>query len=954
MSDVPSNLIPTRVTQLPLAPVADENSLMMIVYQGNNYQIRVGDLLSVAGVPTTRQVIAGTGMTGGGQLSANVTLSIANGGVGSAQLANSGVTAGVYGTATDIPVFTVDATGRVTAATTIPATISGYVPDSRQVIAGTGLNGGGMLATNVTLNANLSNATPQSGFQSGSAGVSTDISRADHKHPAVDLADDDQVDGILGLDNGGTAKSLVPDEGAIIWCGADGLYVGPVGVAGQLLQSNGAGEYVWADASTFSVLEAENLKGGAAFEIPYQSAADTTGFIPAPAAPNLLLKWNGSSFEWGTIAGAGTVTSVDASGGTTGMTFSGGPITAAGTLTMSGTLNASNGGLGHASYTGGDMVYASGATTISKLNIGSTNYLLTSSGTAPQWTNPSSITVGTATNATDATNAANVGTTATSVNATFYPVFVDATTGNNNAEVSSSFTFNPANNTLTATNFAGNASTATTAGAATNIAGGGANQIAYNTGAGATSFITAPSVANTFLEWSGSAFQWATNPLGTVTSVDASGGTTGLTFSGGPITTSGTLTMAGTLAVANGGTGATDAATARTNLSAAASGANGDITSMSGVTGGISSPDFIQFDAAATVTDATARLYYNKEDQFQTLAFQMNGSVVQKIGEEQYFRIKCHSAITKGQVVMFFGTLGASGGLVGQPATNLTPDQSNYILGIAAETGATNDWIFVTYFGEVKGINTTGGAESWAQGDVLYYNPAVTGGLTKTKPTTPNAIAVMAAVVYADASNGILFVRPTYGSVLGGTDGNVQFGTLNNGDVIVYDSTDQRWENAAQSTLAVGTATNVAGGAANKVVYNTASGTTSFIDAPTVSDTFLKWNGSAFAWAAAGAGTVTSVDASGGTTGLTFSGGPVTSSGTLTLAGTLNVANGGTGATTLTANNVLLGNGTSALQVVAPGTTGNVLTSDGTTWSSSPPTGVSTGKAIAMAIVFGG
>jgi hypothetical protein len=48
------------------------------------------------------------------------------------------------------------------------------------------------------------------------------------------------------------------------------------------------------------------------------------------------------------------------------------------------------------------------------------------------------------------------------------------------------------------------------------------------------------------------------------------------------------------------------------------------------------------------------------------------------------------------------------------------------------------------------------------------------------------------------------------------------------------------------------------------------------------------------------------------------------------------VAQGGTGATTLTANNVILGNGTSAPLFVAPGTTGNVLTSDGTTWGSSP------------------
>jgi hypothetical protein len=55
-------------------------------------------------------------------------------------------------------------------------------------------------------------------------------------------------------------------------------------------------------------------------------------------------------------------------------------------------------------------------------------------------------------------------------------------------------------------------------------------------------------------------------------------------------------------------------------------------------------------------------------------------------------------------------------------------------------------------------------------------------------------------------------------------------------------------------------------------------------------------------------------------------------------AATVTVAQGGTGATSLTANNVLLGNGTSAVQVVAPGTAGNVLTSNGTTWASTTPT----------------
>jgi hypothetical protein len=60
-------------------------------------------------------------------------------------------------------------------------------------------------------------------------------------------------------------------------------------------------------------------------------------------------------------------------------------------------------------------------------------------------------------------------------------------------------------------------------------------------------------------------------------------------------------------------------------------------------------------------------------------------------------------------------------------------------------------------------------------------------------------------------------------------------------------------------------------------------------------------------------GSVTSVAASGGTTGLTFTGSPITSSGTLTLGGTLAVASGGTGATTLTSGYLVKGNGTSAV-----------------------------------------
>ena len=62
---------------------------------------------------------------------------------------------------------------------------------------------------------------------------------------------------------------------------------------------------------------------------------------------------------------------------------------------------------------------------------------------------------------------------------------------------------------------------------------------------------------------------------------------------------------------------------------------------------------------------------------------------------------------------------------------------------------------------------------------------------------------------------------------------------------------------------------------------------------------------------------------------------------TTNVTGTLPVANGGTGSTALTANSVVLGNGTSALSanLIAPSTSGNVLTSNGTTWTSATPAG---------------
>jgi hypothetical protein len=86
-----------------------------------------------------------------------------------------------------------------------------------------------------------------------------------------------------------------------------------------------------------------------------------------------------------------------------------------------------------------------------------------------------------------------------------------------------------------------------------------------------------------------------------------------------------------------------------------------------------------------------------------------------------------------------------------------------------------------------------------------------------------------------------------------------------------------------------------------------------------------------------GANTIVQRDASGNFTAnvITANGSSITSINAANISsGTLSVARGGTGAATLDANNVILGNGTSAVQFVAPGTASNVLTSNGTTWVS--------------------
>jgi hypothetical protein len=294
MSDVPSNLIPLRLTGLPEYLGTSTLGYLPYVIEGNTYKVQFANIAAVGAVPSTRLINTGSGLGGGGDLSANRTLYILPEGVDDSRLTTTGVTASTYGAADSIPVFTVNAQGRVTGVTDTPIVLTNYVPTSRTITAGAGLTGGGDLSTNRTFAVNFSNTTPEP-LGPGSSGVSTVAAREDHVHPAVDLSDTTETQGVLPLSRGGTGNSLSPVVGAIAYSSNDKLYLTPTaGDAGQVLTSVGG-----------------------------------TG---APV--------------WTTLTGAGTVTSVNASGGTTGLSFTGGPITTSGTLTLGGTLAVANGGTG--------------------------------------------------------------------------------------------------------------------------------------------------------------------------------------------------------------------------------------------------------------------------------------------------------------------------------------------------------------------------------------------------------------------------------------------------------------------------------------------------------------------------------------------------------------------------------------------------------------------------------
>lgn len=126
-----------------------------------------------------------------------------------------------------------------------------------------------------------------------------------------------------------------------------------------------------------------NTTGG--FAVTVKTSAGTG--VSVASTSKVILVCDGTNVVNAVTSSAGTVTSVAVSGGTTGLTVSGSPVTSSGTITLAGTLAAANGGTGQNTYAVGDILFASTSTALSKLaGVATGNALISGGvGTAPSY-----------------------------------------------------------------------------------------------------------------------------------------------------------------------------------------------------------------------------------------------------------------------------------------------------------------------------------------------------------------------------------------------------------------------------------------------------------------------------------------------------------------------------------------------------------------------------------------
>lgn len=309
--------------------------------------------------------------------------------------------------------------------------------------------------------------------------------------------------------------------------------------------------------------------------------------------------------------------------------------------------------------------------------------------------------------------------------------------------------------------------------------------------------------------------------------MESGGGTVAVNYAAGG-TIYGNLTVAGTISASQylnlpGGGGASGAylplsggtTTGSVFVGGALSSSDG-FTALSAnigtnvVVGNQLYTDSIQFDTSVNNATALAgQLSWNNNDGTLNLGL-LGSNVTLQVGEEMVERVVNKSDIDlldhRYQVVRIRSA--AEGGAQGNRTAVMlaqadTAMGSRTTLGLVTENIAHNEEGFITTYGSVHGINTTGSlqGETWEVGDLLYVSHLTAGALTKFIPPAPNRAVVVGHVDNAHNTQGNIFVDVQRGRQFDELN-DVEVFSPKNGDLVTYCTPCSSWKNYPLSAIA--------------------------------------------------------------------------------------------------------------------------------------------------------